>query len=132
MTIEDILNVLKRKEHVYHLNGVSDEEILLAEDKLGVKFSDDYKIYLKLFGLLSFESHELTGICESARLNVVDSTLEELADNEFISNDMYLLEQVGVENMTIWQNTKGEVFEVAYKQAPQKICDSLLEYIERD
>ena len=80
-------------------------------------------------GLATYGSHEFTGICDSTRLNVVDATKREREENEYIDDDMYLLEQIGVENYTIWQNTKGEVFGVCYKQQPKKISDSLEGYI---
>lgn len=124
-------DVLDKKDNVFHLEGSSDSAILQAEEALGLRFSDDYKMYLKQYGLLSVGSHEFTGICESTRLNVVESTLRERAENANLSDDMYLLEQIGVENMTIWQNSHGKIFEVKYLQPPKEICGSLLEYIER-
>ena len=126
MTIKEIL---ESKTNVYHLEGVSDDTISEAENILGLRFSNDYQEYLKTYGLLSYGAHELTGICKSARLNVVDATVREKAENSYIASDMYLLEQVGVENLSIWQNTEGEIFEVSYSQAPKKICDSLIEYM---
>ncbi|MCR5061022.1 MAG: SMI1/KNR4 family protein [Saccharofermentans sp.] len=126
-----LVEVLSRKEDVYHKDGVSDEAIHNAEAELSLQFAEDYRDYLKRFSLLSYDYHELTGLCDSPRLNVVMSTKREKQENELISPDMYLLEQIGVENLTIWQNTRGEVFEVPYKSNPIKICDSLIEYIER-
>ncbi len=127
MVLEEIL---KEKKNVYHLNGAEDNVISDAEDRLGLEFAPEYKDYLKTYGLLSVGAHELTGICPSKRLNVVDSTLREKEDNAAIPNDMYLVEYIGVENLTIWQNTKGEVFEVPYKGSPLKIYDSLADYIK--
>ena len=72
----------------------------------------------------------MTGICDSPRLNVVEATLREKAENPNVPDDMYLLEQVGIENLTIWQNSKGEIFEVPYKGVPKKIYESLIEYID--
>lgn len=128
MTISELLET---KANVYHLDGVSVEQITEAENALGFSFSEDYVEYLKEYGLLSYGVHELTGICKSSRLNVVDATKREKADNSNIVDDMYLLEMIGVENLTIWQNSNGEIFEVAYKNTPKKICDSLVDYIER-
>ena len=124
-----MISLFDTKENVYHLEGVSDEEIIKAEEKLGLTFAEEYTTYLKEFGLLSYGVHELTGICKSIRLNVVDATIRERAENLNIPAEMYLIEQVGVENMSIWQNSRGEIFETAYKAIPQKIYDSLEEYI---
>lgn len=124
-----VKEIVMTKENVYHLEGVSDEEIIKAEEKLGLTFAEEYTTYLKEFGLLSYGVHELTGICKSIRLNVVDATIRERAENKNITDDMYLIEQIGVENMSIWQNSQGEIYEVAYGAIPQKIFDSLEEYI---
>ena len=127
----DLQSILADKKNVYYLNGVSEEQILQAEQTLGLVFATDYKNYLKQYALLSYNAHELTGICQSQRLNVVSSTLRERTDNENISDDMYLLESIGVENLTIWQNANGEIFEVEFKKMPHKIYNSLLEYIDK-
>ena len=124
-----VKEIVMTKENVYHLEGVSDEEIIKAEEKLGLTFAEEYTTYLNEFGLLSYGVHELTGICKSIRLNVVDATIRERAENKNITDDMYLIEQIGVENMSIWQNSQGEIYEVAYGAIPQKIFDSLEEYI---
>jgi len=123
--------VLQTKEDVFFLDGVSKEQIESAEQSLSLSFSEDYKECLEKYLLLTYDGHELTGICDSPRLSVVETTKREKEDNEFISDDMYLIEKVGVENMTIWQNSNGEIFEVEYKCEPRKICESLLEYIDR-
>ena len=123
--------LLLNKNNVYHLEGARSDEIAKLEEELGLKFADDYKTYLGTYGLLSYDGHELTGFCKSPRLNVLDSTKREKAENEAVMSNMYLLEYVGVENMTIWQDSDGLVYEVKYKKAPEKICDSLFEYIEK-
>ena len=126
----DIVELMKHKTNVYHLNAASDEDIIDCENKLNLRFSMEYIEYLKTFSLLSYESHELTGICKSERLNVVNSTQREKAENKLIPSDMYLIECVGVENVTIWQKENGEIYEVSYKNEPHKIFNSLKEYIE--
>lgn len=129
--MNSLVTVLENKKNVYHKAGVDEKVLIDAETSLGLHFSNDYKEYLSNFGLISYESHELTGICESPRLNVVEATKREKAENEYLTEDMYLLEQLGVENLSIWQNTNGEIFEVPYKGKPRKIFDSLIEYIEK-
>ena len=126
----DIISVLNKKRIVYHADGVSDEEILKAENALGLKFAEEYADYLRMYALVVFDAHELTGICKSSRIDVVASTMRERNDNAELSNDMYLIEYVGVENLTIWQRSNGVIYEAEYKQKPHKIFDSLSEYIE--
>ncbi|MDR3313690.1 MAG: SMI1/KNR4 family protein [Oscillospiraceae bacterium] len=54
------------------MNGVTEQQIIEAEQKFGLKFFSDYREYLSEFGIVSFGGHEFTGICSSTRLNVVD------------------------------------------------------------
>lgn len=129
--MKSLVDIMKTKENVYHLNGAGEDEIKQAEDELALSFAQDYRDYLKSYSLLSYDSHELTGICDSKRLNVVDSTIREKSENAYIPDDMYLLEQVGVENSTIWQNSDGFVFEVLYQQEPRQIASSLIDYVEK-
>ena len=73
--MSDIIDILKNAPEYIGGNGRTDTEIETAEKQLGIKFSPDYRCYLKDIGLACFDGHELTGICKSARLNVVDVTL---------------------------------------------------------
>ena len=127
-----LIDILQKKKNVFHNNGTDEKSVLSAEAALGLKFSDDYREYLLNFGILSYEGHEYTGICNSTRLNVVDATKREKEENNNLTDDTYLLEWVGVENMTIWQRSDGEVFEVPYKGKPKKIYDSLIAYLEKN
>ena len=127
----DIALLMKNKNNVYHIKGANLDEIHSCEKILGVRFSDEYIDYLKTYSLLSYESHELTGICDSKRLNVVDATLKEKDENNKIPDNMYLIEAIGVENLTIWQDEKGYIYEVSYMGEPSKKYNSLKEYIDK-
>ena len=84
---------------------------------------------MKEFGFASYKGHELTGICKSSRLNVVDVTLEarEIYNVNF---DMYVIEDTGYEGILILQNRKGEVFQIQPLALPEKISESLSNYIQ--
>ncbi|MGI6387150.1 MAG: SMI1/KNR4 family protein [Desulfomonilia bacterium] len=47
---------------MYKTRGASDELIAEAERQLNLRFAEDYKEYLSLFGAISFGSTELTGL----------------------------------------------------------------------
>ena len=111
------------------MTGASYEDIHLAEQALGLQFAADYRQYIAEFGAASFDGHELTGICTSTRLNVVKVTQNERKNNVFALLDWYVIEQTGIDSITIWQNSKGEVFLTIPYGRPQKICNSLAEYI---
>ena len=77
-TLSEVFN---NTRDFYSEKGATNEEIVDAENKLGVKFADDYKQYLKLYGSVSCAGHELTGISEDTNLGVVNATLKHYKKN---------------------------------------------------
>lgn len=128
----DILEQLKRFTCFNAGVSASTEKITLAENELGVCFSEEYKEYLKGYGIASVYGHELTGIFDSKRLNVVDVTFSERQYNDNIPKDWYVLEQAHIDDIVIWQNEKGEIFQTCPGNQPLKIADSIIEYLSLD
>ena len=124
--------VLARKKGLLQGKPVSDSAITECEQKLSVKFSDDYKECVRQYGALSYYGHELTGVVSSPRLNVVDVTNEEKKVNSGLPNNWYVIEQTGMDGIVIWQADSGEIFQSSPTAAYKKICNSLAEYIELD
>ena len=71
----DLINSLSSLPDFYSLTGASGEQIAQAERALSLRFADDYRQYVRAFGAVSAAGHELTGVCASKRLNVVEVTL---------------------------------------------------------
>ena len=110
-------------------NGRSEEEIEQAEMALRVSFAKEYRKYLEEIGLACFDGHELTGLTNIARLNVIDVTKEyreQLGDND---SSWYVIEEVGMDGIVIWQSSDGIVYGTAPNSKAIKIADSLFEYI---
>lgn len=109
-------------------NGRTDTEIENAEKQLGIKFSPDYRCYLKDIGLACFDGHELTGICKPARLNVVDVTL---LQRQCVSDaySWYVVEETGIDGRVIWQAPTGDIYQTAPGTKTRKVFGSLVEYI---
>lgn len=105
-------------------------QIKEAEESLELNFSTDYKECLLAFGQVSIYGHEFTGICKTPRLNVVGITLEERDNNPSVPNDLYVIEQLHIDNIVIWQNSSGEVYQSSTNSNLIKIADSFLEFIE--
>ena len=124
-----IIDALKASENLRAGGSAETSDIDRAEKTLELTFAEEYKDYLKEFGFASYKGHELTGICESSRLNVVDVTLEarEIYNVNF---DMYVIEDTGYEGILILQNRKGEVFQIQPLALPEKISESLSNYIQ--
>ena len=125
----DIIKALKLKEDLFALQGATDAEIAAAEANMGLTFSDEYIQYLKEFGVASADGHEFTGIISESRLNVVEVTKYEKQKNSNIPSDMYVIEDLGIDKVFVWQNSKGEVFQTVGDSMPEKIADSMAGYL---
>ena len=55
--MSDIIDILKNAPEYIGGNGRTDTEIETAEKQLGIKFSPDYRCYLKDIGLACFDGH---------------------------------------------------------------------------
>lgn len=127
--MSSIVTILKSQEHFYSKQGVPLNNIAQAEGALGLKFSAEYKEYLTAFGVASANGHEYTGLCTSARLDVVAITLQERKKNPNIPDDFYVIEQANIDGIVIWQSSDGNIYQTAGCSCPIKICDSFGEYV---
>lgn len=125
----DIVKLMQKQPDFYAMKGASEEEIRMAEQALELCFAADYRKYIAAYGVASFAGHELTGICKSKRLSVIDVTIEE-RDNTLVPTDWYVLEQANIDGIVIWQDSTGAVYQTAPNAKAEKICGSLAEYIE--
>ena len=125
----DIVRLMQTMPDLYTMKGVSEEEIQNAEQELGLKFATDYRKYVSAFGAISFESHELTGVCSSKRLSVVDVTIKERRNCD-VPEDWYVIEQANIDGIVIWQDASGSVYQTGPGAKQKRLCKSLAAYIE--
>jgi len=111
MKMHSIIKVIEEKFNLYKTKGASGELIEEAERQLNLKFADDYKEYLSLFGEISFGSTELTGLNVDSYANVVSVTLKEIQRNKAFPKGSIVLENTGIEGLLILQKEDGEVYE---------------------
>ena len=126
--MSDIIEILKNAPEYIGGNGRTDTEIENAEKQLGIKFSSDYRCYLKDIGLACFDGRELTGICKATRLNVVDVTLlqrQRVPD----ACSWYVVEETGIDGGVIWQAPAGDIYQTAPGTKTRKVFGSLVDYI---
>lgn len=128
--MSEIISFLREMPYFVSLKGANDEEIKIAEQRLDLCFSYEYCTYLKEFGIASAGNHELTGICNSPRLNVVDVTISERDNNPEVPKDWYVLEQANIDGIVIWQNQKGEVYQTQPFMENKMIANSIVDYIK--
>lgn len=82
-----------------------------------------------MIGLACFDGHELTGLTNTSRLDVVSITKEQRAINKNIPIGWYVVEQANIDGIIIWQDETGHVYQTSPSSSPIKIANSLLEYI---
>lgn len=124
-----IIDTIFSKSGLYKSKGASDEDIQKAEQELDLVFSLEYKEYLKTFGVVSYEGHELTGLSNDNRINVVSATKACRNLNSNISKNMYVIEEMNFDGFVLWQDESGIVYETQYESKPKMIYDSLSEFI---
>lgn len=107
----------------------SKESISNAERQLALRFSDEYKEYLCAFGHANGDGHEFTGIIDDQYTGVVNVTNEERGYNFLIPENLYVIENLGINDIIIWQHENGKIYRGQRNFAPIKIHDSLVEYI---
>ena len=123
------IDELKRKPCFMSFDPANNDDIILAENTLCVRFAEEYKEYMEICGFAVYEGHELTGICNSKRLNVVDVTLSERSCSCDECQKWYVVEQINYDGIVIWQSATGEIYRTSYGKRPLRICNSLVEYI---
>ena len=124
--IVDIINLLPK---LLPLKPASDIQINDAENQLGIKFADEYKEYLSAFGAIMADGFELTGIAKSEYRNVVNVTRKERELNPKVPNTMYVIEDAQIDGIIIWQDTNGVIYKTQYDTEPEKIAESMAEYL---
>lgn len=124
-----IVDVIKNAPDFICGAGVSEDEIRVAESALNIKFSNEYKIYLKEIGLASYDMHELTGICKQDRLDVIKVTQNARKYFPDLS-DKYVVEETSIDGIVIWQDSSGAIYQAIPNLPIEKIANSLADYIE--
>lgn len=129
--MSSVIKILKNKEDYIGSDGRSEESILCAEKELGISFACDYREYLTKIGLACYDGHELTGITDLERLDVVSVTQKNRKD--FMENMTwcYVIEEAYIDDIVIWQSSDGTVYETTPNSEPRKISDSFAEYISK-
>lgn len=122
-----LLEKLNSEDLFFSKPGASESSIKAAEKILGLTFAPEYKDYLLRYSVASINGHELTGILEGTRLDVIIATEEERTDG--IPPDLYVVEQTNIDGIVAWQDAKGNIYETQYGSEPSFVCQSLGEYI---
>lgn len=126
-----IVEIINNLPDLLPLKPATDIDIKDAEIQLRVSFNEEYREYLLAFGAIMADGIELTGIAKSAHRNVVNQTKQERELNPKIPDNMYVVENTGVDGIVIWQETNGGIYQSSPNVEPKKVADSLLEYLSK-
>lgn len=128
--MEDIVSILKIQKDFLSGKGSSPSAISDIENELGLRFAEDYKQYLLVYGIVAFDGIELTGITPVQRLNV-RSVTEKNRELCSVPENFYVLEEAGIDGIVIWQDSNGSVYKTFPGcEKPIQINNSFAEYIE--
>ena len=120
---------MKERQDFYFEGIVPIEKIKMAEEKLCIRFANDYTEYLAQYGTISCNGHELTGISCDKYLDVVYVTEKQWNKNRFAKHLLYVIEETHIDGIVIWQSSSGEIYQSDPGAEPIKICNSFYEYI---
>lgn len=125
-----IIEQIEKKQKLFHSKGSSIDQVIAAEKHLGLKFSDEFRNYVLQYGAISFGSHEFTGLNVEDYINVVSVTLEERKVRSDFPQEAVVIEQLGIEGITIVQDAAGTVYELNEAGESKQIANSFAQYLE--
>ncbi|MPQ43548.1 SMI1/KNR4 family protein [Clostridium tarantellae] len=125
------INELIKNSNCKTLKGVSEEVIRNAEEELKFKFDDDYKNFLKNFGVLSCGGNEIFGLGVEGYLNVIKITKEERILNPNILDNYIVIQDYNIEGILITLDQKGIVYEFRNGKNT-KIYNSFNKFLENE
>lgn len=126
-------NIIKTIEELPDLlafTPASNIEISNAELQLCLHFAEEYKTYLSEFGAVIADGIELMGIAKSEHRNVVIVTKQEWELNLQVPHNLYVVQNMGVDGIIIWQDGSGAVYQTTPNNKPLKIAESLEGYLK--
>lgn len=106
----------------------STEKIEQAEKKLGLLFAEEYKEYLTKYGALSTDYVELTDV-EAGITNVCDITENLRKWYKTFPKDLYVVFYVGVDDIVVLQNVKGQIYYITPEHELVPAFESLADFL---
>lgn len=128
MTIVEVINNGKK---VYKGEGASEDKIAEAEKHLNLNFSEEYREYLRQFGSVMIDGHELTGISAATSDLVTKVTDREKKNFSIIPSDFYVIEITGFDGIVIWQSGNGVIYKSFSDGTYRRCADSLADYLTK-
>lgn len=129
MSTKSFVEVLKDASNLHTLQGVSEDIIHEAQERLGILFSPEYVEYLKAYGVASANGHEFTGLGSSKRLSVIDNTLQERELHPGLLDKYYVVEQCNIDGIIVVQASDSSVYMLEPHENLRLVSSNLGEYL---
>lgn len=107
----------------------SEAAVAEAELALGLRFSSDFRSVLLEYGCIETDGHELTGLIDSKRLDVVRVTKDMRSIYKALGPYSYVIEDTYVDGVIVCQDSSGSIFQLDLSGSLKKIASSLVEYL---
>ena len=124
-----IIEIIEGLEDVISLVPATKEDVERVEQELDLVLADEYKEYLYQYGAVLTDEVELTGIAKSKSRDVVSVTKREWELNPSVAHNLYVVENLGIDGMIIWQDQEGKIYESVPNKEVVCIAQSLAEYM---
>lgn len=124
-----IIETIKKIGVYTKTKPASESDVLRVEKELGIKLADEYKEYVMEYGAIRICGLELTGVTRGQVRDVAVVTKTEKEYNKNISDDMYVVEELGIDSILILQDSEGMIYINSPIHKTKKIFGSLSEYL---
>lgn len=125
-----IVDVIEGLKNMLSLTPASSDDVDDIQLELGLRLSEEYKEYLLKYGAIMADDIELTGFAKAEIRNVEKVTQREWKANNKIKHNLYVIENMGIDGIIIWQDEDGKIYESTPNSDAKQIADSLAEYLE--
>ena len=129
--MKSIIQTLHGIEGLLTLGPVDAHEITKAETELAVSFSPEYKDYTQTFGAVSFNGKDFTGVVQPASLSVVEVTRAARKITPAASPEWYVVMDPHFDGIIIWQGKDGMIYQTGPGMQPEKVAETLEEYMRK-
>jgi hypothetical protein len=127
MAKNDVISAMESNPSLYKGKGVSTAAIKDAENQLGVTFADDFRAFLSHYGYALTNGHEILGLGESPDL--VEATITERSRGHDVERGWYVLEVADIDDIVVWQETSGTVYQTVPHGGRISIARNLADYL---
>lgn len=122
--------VEKLEEYGFHgIGECSEIDIQNAEEKLGMRFPQEYRAFLKKYKAGVINGCEIMGINAPKYIDSVANTLFSRENDDSFPQDCFVIENIGVEGALTIANYAGQIFTYCAGKK-QLLCNSFSEFFD--